>query len=295
MASSSIEWTDATWNPVTGCTRASDGCDLCYAVSMTRRLAAMGSEKYTGLVNNGKGHFNGVIKTHASALHLPLVTPRGTVWFVNSMSDLFHRGVPNEFIAAVYGVMAATPQHKYQLLTKRPDRFASFFDWLLEEAGGDESRQAAVCANYAREHGVVHTALDAVGQAWPLPNVWLGTSVEDDRVVNRVDELRAAPAAIRFLSCEPLIGGIDLTGRLADIDWVIVGGESGPKARPMLPEWADAIQGACRDQDVAYFFKQAGTVLARQWGVSGKGGDSELWPEWFTAGAREMPDGVALA
>ena len=275
MASSSIEWTEATWNPVTGCTRASAGCDLCYAVTMTRRLAAMGSEKYIGLINPNKQHFNGVVRTHFGSLGEPFKRRPGTLWFVNSMSDLFHKEVPFDFVAAVFGVMAATPRHQYQVLTKRPERMRAFFDWLGEQ----RHDSLAVCVESAAN--ALDQTLDVGDETpWPLPNVWLGTSVEDERVADRIDALQSVPAHVRFLSCEPLIGPVDLTGRLNGIHWVIVGGESGFGARPMSPEWAEAIQSACREQRVAYFFKQTGAVLAKEWGLSSKkGSDAEEWPE----------------
>ena len=275
MASSSIEWTEATWNPVTGCTRASAGCDLCYAVTMTRRLAAMGSEKYAGLINPNKHHFNGVVRIHADALDQPLRRRPDTLWFVNSMSDLFHKGVPFEFIAAVFGVMAATPQHQYQVLTKRPEQMRAFFDWVDEQPRSPVSLCTRAAATAMGRSLKVDRDTD-----WPLPNVWLGTSVEDERVADRIEALQSVPAQVRFLSCEPLIGPVDLTDRLSGIHWVIVGGESGSGARPMKPEWAEAIQRACHAQSVAYFFKQTGAVLAKEWGLcSKKGSDAAEWPE----------------
>lgn len=290
MASSSIEWTEATWNPVTGCTRASAGCDLCYAVTMTRRLAAMGSEKYAGLINPRKHHFNGVVRTHADTLDQPLRRRQDTLWFVNSMSDLFHKRVPFEFIAAAFGIMAVTPRHQYQVLTKRPEQMRAFFDWVARQP----LEAVALCTK---------SAATAMGRPlkvncathWPLPNVWLGTSVEDERVAERITELRSVPAQVRFLSCEPLIGAVDLAGRLDGIHWVIVGGESGAGARPMKPEWAESIQSACRAQGVAYFFKQTGAVLAREWGLdSKKGSDAGEWPEPFQhLGERAFPVAAA--
>lgn len=299
MASSSIEWTEATWNPVTGCTRASDGCDLCYAVTMTRRLAAMGqTEKYGGLINPKKKHFNGIVRQHPASLAAPFDRWKSTLWFVNSMSDLFHKDVPFAFTAAVFGVMAATPQHQYQVLTKRPEIMRAFFGWLTEQAGSTPEALVHFCTTKARAFGLRHRrfAVPTVA-AWPLPNVWLGTSVENDQVIQRVDELRAVPAQVRFLSCEPLIGELDLRGRLDGIHWVIVGGESGPKARPMKAEWALSIQEACRSQGVAYFFKQTGRVLAQEWGLgSTKGNHAEEWPEAYRSlGERSMPFRLVLA
>lgn len=285
MATSSIEWTEATWNPVTGCTRASAGCDLCYAVTMTRRLAAMGSEKYVGLVNPKKKHFNGTVRTHPRTLAEPLRKKKSTLWFVNSMSDLFHKEVPFEFVAAVFGVMAATPQHQYQVLTKRPERMAAFFRWLDQQSGAP----VEACLRFTASEGGP-AGLQAA-PTWPMPNVWLGTSVEDERVADRVDALREVPAQVRFLSCEPLIGPLDLEGKLDGMHWVIVGGESGHGARPMGIEWAEAIQDACDRAGVAFFFKQTGAVLAREWGLSSKKGSKAAeWPsEHRRLGERAFP------
>jgi protein gp37 len=233
MATSSIEWTDSTWNPVSGCTRASAGCDNCYAVSMTRRLAAMGQEKYQGLVNPGKGHFNGIARCHPEALSVPLGIRRPTVFFVNSMSDLYHPGVPDEFITDVFETMACAPQHTFQVLTKRPERMQDVMTHVYRSLGA--------------------RGIDRV----PLANVWLGTSVEDGRVVERIPELVKVEAAVRFLSLEPLIGplpDLDLTG----IHWVIVGGESGPGSRPMDGAWVEEIRAQCSEQKVPFFFKQWG-------------------------------------
>jgi protein gp37 len=227
---SSIEWTEATWNPVTGCTRVSPGCDNCYAVTMSRRLEHMGVEKYAGLVNQGKTHFNGRVRLHYDALDLPLRWRKPRKVFVNSMSDLFHEQVPLDFIRRVFDVMAVASAHTFQLLTKRGKR--------LRELAPD---------------------LD-----WPT-NVWMGVSVEHDQVINltgerptdRIDDLRSASAAVRFLSCEPLLGPLpelDLDG----IHWVIVGGESGHRARPMRPEWVSDIREQCDRAGVPFFFKQWG-------------------------------------
>jgi len=291
MATSSIEWTEETWNPVTGCTRASAGCDLCYAVTMTRRLEAMGSPKYQGLINPGKGHFNGLVLEHADSLSQPLKRTKGTLYFVNSMSDLFHPGVSFEFTAAVFGAMAMSPQHRFQVLTKRPDRAAQFFAWLDNTSKDRQVEYVTFQAH--RLNREVPFEQSAV--SWPLENVWIGTSIEDDRVSHRIDELRQVTAAGRFLSCEPLIGGIDLTGKLDGIHWVIVGGESGAGARPMRFEWAEAIQTACNEAGVAFFFKQTGRVLAAEWGLgSTKGSKAEDWPaEYRAIDQREFPRGMA--
>ncbi|MGX9425839.1 MULTISPECIES: DUF5131 family protein [Bradyrhizobium] len=242
MAETSIEWTDATWNPVAGCTVLTAGCTNCYAMRMAARLEAMGLDKYAGLTrkSGGRAKWTGKIRVDYGALETPLTWKKARRVFVNSMSDLFHPEVPVEFIAAVWKTMAATPHHTYQILTKRPQRMASVLS----------SDSFTV-----------------------LPNVWLGTSVEDGRVLHRLDELRDVPAAIRFVSFEPLIGsvaGSDLRG----IHWAIVGGESGPQARPMDPHWIDEIYDLCTDADAAFFFKQWGGKNKK---ASGRTYRGRLW------------------
>jgi protein gp37 len=212
---SNIEWTEMTWNPVTGCTKISQGCKHCYAERMAKRLTAMGSGRY----RNG---FN--VTLHPDLLDVPRKWRQPRVVFVNSMSDLFHEDIPDEYIARVFATMRECPQHTFQVLTKRAERLASLSSKL----------------------------------PW-TKNVWMGVSVEDARVASRIDGLRAVPAAIRFLSLEPLIGPLDNL-RLEGIDWAIVGGESGPRARPMKREWVTSILRQCRAADVAFFFKQWGGV-----------------------------------
>jgi protein gp37 len=224
MADTSIEWTDATWNPVAGCTILTAGCTNCYAMRMAARLEAMGVEKYRGLTRKtgGRAKWTGGVTLDHKALSIPAAWSKPRRVFVNSMSDLFHSGVPAHFIADVWNVMAATPRHIYQILTKRPDRM-----------------------------------IEIVPDLPKLSNVWLGTSVEDDRVLYRIDELRQVTSAIRFISFEPLIGsvaGVDLH----DVQWAIIGGESGPKARYMNPRWVDEIETACRKTGTAFFFKPWG-------------------------------------
>lgn len=225
MAETSIEWTDATWNPVAGCTIMSAGCTNCYAMRMAARLESMGVEKYRGLtrLSGGRRKWTGDVTIDDSALSVPLRWTKRKNIFVNSMSDLFHPQVPVEFIQKVWKVMEATPRHTYQILTKRPDRMAQI-----------------------------------LGSGFKvLPNTWLGTSVEDGRVLNRLDELREVPAKVRFVSFEPLIGSVS-GGRLQGIEWAIVGGESGPNARPMEARWIDEIFDMCTDAETAFFFKQWG-------------------------------------
>jgi protein gp37 len=221
MAESSIEWTEMTWNPTTGCNKISAGCKYCYAEVMTRRLQAMGIEKY-------KDGF--AIRTHEDTLDIPYSWSKPKVFFVNSMSDLFHPEVPVEFIKKVFAVMNDTPQHTYQVLTKRAQR-------LYE----------------------VHHRLN-----W-TKNIWMGVSVEDNRVIERIDFLRETNAHVKFLSCEPLIGPLRNIN-LENINWVIVGGESGRKARPIKESWVWDIRQQCNEQGVAFFFKQWGGVNKKKSG-----------------------------
>lgn len=212
---SRIEWTQATWNPVTGCTKVSPGCKNCYASRMARRLQAMGVPQYR----------NGFKLTlQPDALKLPSRWRRPRLVFVNSMSDLFHKDVPLSFIRQVFDVMASASQHTFQVLTKRPE----------------------VALEYASH------------LSWP-PNVWLGTSVENALYVHRVRTLARIPTQIRFLSLEPLLGPVPRLP-LHEVNWVIVGGESGPGARPMRNEWVTKVRDRCRAYDVPFFFKQWGGV-----------------------------------
>lgn len=213
MAQSSIEWTEMTWNPTTGCDKISSGCKFCYAEIMSKRLQAMGIEKY-------KDNFQ--VRTHDDALAIPYTWRNSKVVFVNSMSDLFHKDIPIDFIKKVFKVMNENPQHIFQVLTKRSER-------LLE----------------------VHSELK-----W-THNIWMGVSVEDDKVKSRIEDLRLTNARVKFLSLEPLIGPLENL-ELKNIDWVIVGGESGHRPRPMNPDWVLDIQSQCESNDVAFFFKQWG-------------------------------------
>ena len=219
---SGIEWTEATWNPTTGCDRTSPGCDNCYALTLAKRLKAMGSSKYQldGDTRTSGPGFG--LTLHPDALTVPhgWRTPR--MIFVNSMSDLFHPGVPFKFIEQVFDVMASTPQHTYQILTKRSKRLA-------------------------------HVAGDL---PWP-ENVWMGVSVENANYAFRLDHLRAVNARVRFVSAEPLLGPLDNLN-LAGINWLIAGGESGIGARPIDTEWARSLRDQCHHSGVAFFFKQWG-------------------------------------
>jgi protein gp37 len=218
---SSIEWTEATWNPVTGCTKISPGCKHCYAERMALRLKAMGQHRYRNAFR---------VTLQDDVVELPLRWKKPRVIFVNSMSDLFHKAIPVEFIQRCFAVMERARQHTFQVLTKRPERAAELADQL----------------------------------PWPR-NVWMGTSVENADYVWRIDELRRVPARVRFLSIEPLLGPIpDLD--LERIHWVIVGGESGPGARPMAERWVLDIRDRCVEEQVPFFFKQWGGVNKKRSG-----------------------------
>lgn len=223
MAQSSIEWTEMTWNPVTGCDKISAGCKFCYAEVMAKRLKAMGVEKY-------QNEFK--LTIHEDELATPYTWKKSKVVFVNSMSDLFHKDVPIEFIQKVFRVMKENPQHVFQVLTKRAD----------------------VMLYYDKEGW-----LD-----WSH-NIWMGVSVENEKAMKRIDLLRQANARTKFLSCEPLIGPLPKLN-LKNIDWVIVGGESGRKPRPMKKEWVLDIKQQCEKMDVAFFFKQWGGTNKKKTG-----------------------------
>jgi protein gp37 len=251
-----IEWTDATWNPTTGCDKVSPGCDHCYAMTLAPRLKAMGSAHYqTDGDPRTSGPGFGVV-SHFDALDKPLRWKKPRRIFVNSMSDLFHEQVPDHFIATVFAVMACAPQHTFQLLTKRHGRMRSLlssdeFVSTLDLALGGKGDATWV----------------ADGPGWPLPNVWLGVSVENQQWFDiRWPALRDTPAAVRFLSMEPLLGPVDLINGmgdswLTDLDWVIVGGESGRGARPLHPEWAREIRDHCDVGGVPFLFKQWGEYV----------------------------------
>lgn len=261
---SEIEWTDETWNPTTGCSRVSRGCDHCYAIMMARRLDGQGYG-YDGATRRTKRgtDWTGVVKTHPDRLKAPLRWRKPRRVFVNSMSDLFHPKVPVDFVDRVFATMALTRKHTFQILTKRPERMATYLD-ASPSALKARWRQAA-----QKQHGQTSDI------AYPLPNVWLGTSVEDRDALHRVDDLRPIDAAVRFLSLEPLLGELpelDLT----DIDWVIVGGESGHSARPMRKEWVMPIRDQCQKEGVPFFFKQWG---GRHSKANGRTLDGQIWDE----------------
>jgi len=233
MAQSSIEWTEMTWNPTTGCNKLTAGCKFCYAEVMSRRLKAMGVRKYA----------NGFeLAVHEDELNTPYTWKKSKVVFVNSMSDLFHKDVPIEFIQKVFKVMKDNPRHVFQVLTKRAD----------------------ILLYYDKEGWL----------EWSH-NIWMGVSVENAKVMNRIDLLSETKARVKFLSCEPLLGPLP-NMHLKGIDWVIVGGESGRTPRPMKEEWVTDIKNQCTDANVAFFFKQWGGTNKKK---TGRMLEGKTWDE----------------
>lgn len=244
-----IEWTDATWNPLRGCSRVSDGCRNCYAEKVANRFSGPG-QPYEGLIAKG-GQWNGKIKLVPEKLSEPLRWKKPRMVFVNSMSDLFHESVPDDFIDKVFAIMARRPKHTFQILTKRPERMLRYLS----------------STNIGRR---VNSYLPStVNYSMPLPNAWLGVSVEDQVTADeRIPLLLQTPAAVRWVSAEPLLGPVNMTWvdrsdgmmveRFPFIDWVVAGGESGAKARPMHPEWVRSIRDQCVAAGVPFFMKQMG-------------------------------------
>ncbi len=369
---SNIEWTGKTWNPSVGCHKVSQGCKNCYAEKMHARLTAMGVVKYAEPFR--------VVKPWPDHLNIPLRRKKATTWFVNSMTDLFHEDLPDEYIAAVFGVMAACPQHTFQVLTKRPERALRWWELCVAGGGASVPMRWAMSAVHRGIDSMRVNGCDAGGKllTWPLPNVWLGVSVEDQDTADlRIPLLLQYPAAVRFVSYEPALDRVDLgldqatcdccprwasrwirlketvrsdwplrqsgamhalpgvyratsnrhgalcvtsnTGAdlgvkpaefevLGGLDWVIVGGESGPGARPFDVQWARSVVHQCREAGVACFVKQLGAhYVDAENGVGGvhaqppadmgvrlsrrlkdkKGGDMSEWPEDLRV--REMP------
>lgn len=300
---SSIEWTDATWNPTTGCDRVSDGCDNCYALDLAKRLKAMGSPKYQ---EDGDPRTSGpgfLATAHEDALTAPLHWKKPRRVFVNSMSDLFHKAFTAEFIARVFAVMAMTPQHTYQVLTKRHARMRS----LLSDPDWDFQGMVGAARYDLGDTDTLVPVPEDPSWGWPLPNVWLGVSVETQQWADvRVPHLVETPAAVRFLSCEPLLGPVDLTrltmvkpeppykpgvylnalsghiigpDELIDgrLNWVIAGGESGPDARPMAADWARRLRDDCSHAGVPFHFKQWGGRTPK---AGGRELDGRTWDEF---------------
>jgi protein gp37 len=267
-----IEWTEATWNPTTGCDQVSDGCDFCYALTLAKRLKGMGSRDYQ---RDGDPRTSGPgfgLSMHPHRLDQPLRWTKPRMIFVNSMSDLFHADVTYKFIVQVFAVMALAERHTFQILTKRHARMRSVLSSI------DFWRSVSYAASDRAGYDV-----DATGC---LPNVWLGVSVEDQHWADiRVPALLETPAAVRFLSCEPLLGPVSLLrwlnggfGHVApDLHWVIAGGESGAGARPMHPDWARELRDDCQAAGVPFLFKQWGGRTPK---ANGRELDGRTWEEY---------------
>lgn len=319
---SKIEWTQETWNPIVGCSVVSPGCTNCYAMRMAARIEAMGTQPlYSGLtrVVNGNPVWTGEVRLNEKKLLEPLKRKKPTTYFVNSMSDLFHASVPYEWIDKVFAVMALSPQHTYQVLTKRSARMRSYFE-PYSRRRADGLGTAVLTLGYKDPLELL---------PWPVPNAWLGVSTEDQRRADeRIPDLLATPAAVRFISAEPLLGPLDvrtlklnddrfdylhldaLTGlhtgaqsagqwspgqpgaplprSLPGLDWVIVGGESGPGARPMHPDWARSLRDQCQAAGVPFFFKQWG-----EWRLTPSASGDETWPVPWTGPERPGPHEIA--
>lgn len=341
MGETSIEWSEFSWNPVRGCSRVSKGCEHCYAEGVARRFSGPG-QPYEGLVRldrEGKprAQWNGTVRFVEEHLADPLRWKRPRMVFVNSMSDLFHEAISFETIAAIFGVMAASPRHTFQVLTKRPERAREFFAWCEPDPAERLSELVSVLdddlgvtvANtingWSLPRGAVPDGpLDGSRRRWPLPNVWLGVSVEDQRSADeRIPHLLACPAAVRWVSYEPALGPVRFDrirnpggestfgpisalrrwtaggGTSTGIDWIVVGGESGPGASPFDVAWARSTIAQCREAGVPVFVKQLGAVPL--WSVAPppaqwtsrkpnrKGADMSEWPEDLRV--REMPAG----
>ena len=309
-----IEWvknadgtSGQTWNPVSGCSRVSDGCKNCYAEVMTKRLAAMGQAKYQGLLNE-HNRFNGAVKLDEKALLKPLSIKKPTMFFVNSMSDLFHESIPDEWIDKAFAVMALCPQHTFQILTKRPDRMKAYFHRIRKRQTDHYDIDLFMWSLFDfRQRGEIkQEAARLFDTEIPFKNIWLGVSVENQKTADeRIPHLLNTPAAVRFLSCEPLLDFVDLskwihpprqfrcTGNYCSfnysksdceicggtgwqwtkkkIDWVIVGGESGNKARPCYMQAIRQIVNDCQKSDVKVFVKQLGSNFCQGWNWNGEG------------------------
>ncbi|MGN6106658.1 MAG: DUF5131 family protein [Kofleriaceae bacterium] len=305
-----ISWTDVTWNLIRGCLRVSEGCRNCYAERQAARIVRMAKGKpsaYDGLVRlvGGKPRWTGEVRFVPEMLALPLKWRKPRRIFVNSMSDLFHESLTNEQIAAVFGVMAAAPRHTFQVLTKRPARMREWFEWAGRMTL-DKLQAFAYRSVPEAQHAASMAVARGRGRTWPLPNVWLGVSVEDQLAADeRIPDLLRTPASVRFLSCEPLLDRVDLDGiQIPDernwlrfsslrrhhddrygqsdttIDWVIAGCESGPGARPCSAEWLRSLRDQCAGASVPFFLKQAA------------GAPHDLGPVRAGTGSTRKPGGV---
>lgn len=326
MDKSKIEWTDATWNPIRGCSIVSAGCTNCYAMRQAHRFSGAGGH-YEGLTRMTRGGpvWTGEVRPIPEVLDAPLRWVRPRRVFVNSMSDLFHEAIPFEFIASVFAIMAVTSRHAYQVLTKRPERMIEFFRWVLDDGEGGTLRASDFDAGtrieshwpehvpWVASHRGKRGGYDNCGPAFPYSNIWLGVSVEDQATAEeRIPLLLQTPAAVRFVSYEPALGPVNfahietrdyrsplgtwcnaLAGTFTGsprLDWVICGGESGPKARPFDIAWARSTIAQCKAAGVPCFVKQLGarpvalrdtldTVGYRMPLNDRAGGDPSEWPE----------------
>jgi protein gp37 len=305
-----IEWTDATWNPLRGCSLVSAGCKNCYAMHVAHRYSGKG-QPYAGLTKRTSHGpvWTGEVRTLEEALLIPWHWSKPRRIFVNSMSDLFHEDVPFEFIAKVFWIMSVTTRHTYQVLTKRPQRMLEFFAWIADHEFGDlrgmEDERIKEHGNRIAlewtpwREGKRHGGYDNCGPGWPYENVWLGVSVEDQATADeRIPVLLQTPAAVRWISAEPLLGPINIgpyltrerlfgqfmpgfVDPLPGLDWVVAGGESGPGARPMHPDWARHIRNQCEAARVPFLFKQWGAWSPsvdghRDWMIVDAGGGVDL-------------------
>jgi protein gp37 len=301
-----IEWADATLNYVNGCSVVSPGCTNCYAMKQAHRFPV---RQGLSRRSNGGMVWTGEVRAHEPALLQALKWRRGRKIFWNAHGDLFHENVPDEVIDRQFAVMALTPQHTHLLLTKRPERMREYISANRWQAILDEQYEFQASGLCNRQ---------PVGDGWPLPNVWLGTSVEDQvRADERIPSLLATPAAVRFLSCEPLLGPVNLdcpdvdwmqwpeghgiVGNRLKYDWVIVGGESGPKARPMHPDWVRSLRRQCAAAGVPFFFKQWGEWMPFEIGEDGALNppmpltNMTKWRRWTDGVARPAVDGETVA
>lgn len=298
---SAIEWTDATWNPTVGCSIVSPGCTNCYAMKTAHGLERrFDSKKYAGLtkVVHGNPVWTGEVRLNEDALRQPLKWKRGRKIFVNSMSDLFHEALPDEAIDRVFAVMALCPQHTFQVLTKRAERMRRYMTTADDEKlglpkGEGERRDHIAVSVFALNDELsegkseyAFTDNECLVNDWPLKNVWLGISAERQQEWDeRTEHLRNTPGAVHFVSAEPLLGPI-VGGpeTMAALDWMIVGGESGPRARPMHPDWARSLRDQCTTAGVYFFFKQWG-----EWTTDSFGGPDGARAIWLSR------DGTAIA
>lgn len=281
MTATKIQWAQAVWNPTTGCDRISPGCQNCYALTMARRLKAMGAAKYQ---SDGDPRTSGPgfgVAVHPDALEVPLRWRIPRRVFVNSMSDIAHPRIPRSFVVQMWAVMALARRHHFLVLSKRPQRLAATLG--SAQFASDVADEAA--AMVARKPRQPAADKDVRFPLWPLPNVWAGTSIESDEYCWRADKLRQVPAAVRFLSLEPLLGPLP-TLELTAIDWVIAGGESGHRHRPLNLSWVRDVRDHCVAQQVPFFFKQVG---GRHAAAGGRLLDGRTWDEVPTAEGLTVP------